>query len=45
MQEGFEAIRLAARDIQELNSRYSYSREIDDRVRTILELSEKLNAV
>lgn len=45
MQEGFEAIRLAARDIQELNGRYSYSREIDDRVRTILELSEKLNAV
>ncbi len=45
MREGFEAIRLAARDIQELNGRYGYSREIDDRVRAILDLSEKLNAV
>lgn len=42
MRDGFEAIRAAARDIQEYNDRYGYSREIDDRARRILELSERL---
>ena len=42
MRDGFEAIRAAGRDIQEYNDRYGYSREIDDRARRILELSERL---
>ena len=43
MKEGFESIRLAASDIQELNARYGFSREIEDRAKTILDLSRQLS--
>ncbi len=43
MREGFEAIQVAAREIQELNTRFGYSREIDERARAILELSKQLS--
>lgn len=42
MREGMDAIRAAARDIRDLNDRFGYSREIDDRARQIVELSESL---
>ncbi len=36
VREGIETIREAARDIQEYNNRYGYSREIDERADRIL---------
>ena len=38
-----EAIRAAAQDIQEYNDRYGYSREIDERAKRILTLSDHLS--
>ena len=43
MRDGFEAIRAAAQDIQEYNDRYGYSREIDERAKRILTLSDHLS--
>lgn len=42
MKEGFESIRVAARDIQELNNRHAYSRDIEDRAMRIVETSRRL---
>lgn len=42
MKDGFEEIRLAARDIQELNSRYGYSEDIEERTNRIIGLSRRL---
>ena len=42
MQEKLEGIREAARDIQEINERCGFSREIGERSRRILELSDRL---
>ena len=42
MREKLEEIRQAVRDIQEINERCGFSREIGDRTRRILELSEGL---
>ena len=42
MKEGFESIRVAARDIQELNNRHGYSRDIEDRAMRIVETSRRL---
>ncbi len=42
LREGIEAIRQAAREIQDLNDRFGFSREIDDRARRIADLSEQL---
>ncbi len=42
MREGIETIREAARDIQDFNNRYGYSREIDDRAGRILAMAEIL---
>ena len=41
-EEELEEIRQAVRDIQEINERCGFSREIGDRTRRILELSEGL---
>lgn len=43
MRDGIEAIRTAAKEIQDYNDRYGYSREIDERARRILELAETLS--
>ena len=43
MRDGFEAIRAAAQDIQEYNDRYGYSREIDERAKRIMTLSDHLS--
>ena len=40
LREGLEAIRGAAREIQELNSRFGYSREIQERADRIEKLSQ-----
>lgn len=42
MRDGFADICRAAREIQVLNDRYGYSREIDQRSRRIVELAEQL---
>lgn len=42
MQEAFSSIRRAARDIQEFNARFGYSRDIDDRAQTIADLAQRL---
>ena len=42
MKNGFESIKVAARDIQEFNSRYGYSKDIEERAGRILELSRRL---
>ena len=42
MRETLEGIREAARDIQEINERCGFSREIGERSRRILELSDRL---
>lgn len=42
MQEGFATIRAAAQEIREYNDRFGYSREIEERVRRILQTSESL---
>lgn len=42
MREGFAEICRAAQEIQVLNDRYGYSREIDKRSRRIVELAEQL---
>lgn len=43
VQEGVAAIRQAAADIYEINERFGYSREIDERARRIQELARRLN--
>ena len=42
MREGFAQICRAAQEIQVLNDRYGYSREIDQRTRRIVSLAEQL---
>lgn len=42
MKNGFESIKVAARDIQEFNSRYGYSKDIEERAGRILEVSRRL---
>ena len=42
MKESFEFIQHAAHDIQQLNSRYGYSREIEEKAGSILKLSRQL---
>lgn len=42
MREGLEAIRSSAAAIAELNSRYGYSREIEEHSRRIVELTAQL---
>ena len=42
MREGLDSIRDAAREIQELNSRFGYSREIQERAERIEKLSQKM---
>ncbi len=42
MQDGLEAIREAAQDIQMLNDRTRYSREIDERSKRIVQLADEL---
>jgi predicted DNA-binding protein YlxM (UPF0122 family) len=42
MRDGFAEICKAARDIQVLNDRYGYSREIDERSKRIVVLAEQL---
>ncbi|HIZ20080.1 MAG TPA: YlxM family DNA-binding protein [Firmicutes bacterium] len=43
MREGLESIRQAARDIEELNARFGYSREIEEKAQAIQELSGRLS--
>ncbi len=42
MRDGLEAIREAAQDIQMLNDRTRYSREIDERSKRIVQLADEL---
>lgn len=42
MKEHFVSIQNAARDIQELNNRYGYSHDIEERTNTIITLSRQL---
>ena len=42
MREGFEAICRAAHEIEVLNDRHGYSREIDQRTKRIVSLAEQL---
>ncbi|HCA30364.1 MAG TPA: DNA-binding protein [Ruminococcaceae bacterium] len=42
MKNGFESIRVAARDIQEYNKRSGFSHDIDERASRILEVSRRL---
>ena len=42
MRDGLEAIREAAQDIQVLNDRTRFSREIDERSRRIVQLADEL---
>lgn len=42
LREGLETIRGAAREIQELNSRFGYSREIQERADRIEKLSQRM---
>lgn len=42
MREGIAAIRQAAGEIQELNDRFGYSRDIEEKARQIAALSDQL---
>ena len=42
MKDAFESICSAANDIQELNNRYGYSREIEEKTNCIIDLSRQL---
>ncbi|MDD2418012.1 MAG: YlxM family DNA-binding protein [Oscillospiraceae bacterium] len=45
MKNGFESIKVAARDIQEFNARYGFSKDIEERAVCILEVSHRLSEI